>query len=385
MKIRVPIILTAFTLYFIDMKRIVIDAREYPTSTGRYTRKLIEYLEKIDGNSNQRQYVVLLKSKDFDDYQPKAKNFSKQSADVKEFTFAEQFKFLRQIRNLKADLVHFQLVQQPVLYFRPVVTTLQDFTTLRFNNPSKNIVVFKFKQLVYLLVNFWASIKSRQLITPTEFVKQDAMRLLKSNPKKITVTLESADKITVPSEQIDSLKSVPFLMYVGRSLPHKNLERLIDAFAILKNNHKDLKLILVGKKDELMERHIAYAKKRSIKGVEATGYVSEGQLRWLYENTACYCFPSLSEGFGLPSLEAMQHGAPVASSNATCLPEVNGDAVHYFDPLDIEDMAHKINDVITDEKLRKDLIKKGHRQVKKYSWQRMAEQTLEVYKKALRD
>lgn len=366
------------------MKRIVIDAREYPTSTGRYIRKLLEYLEKIDGASDEREYVVLIKSKDFDSYQPKASNFSKVEADIKEFTFAEQFKFLRLIRNLKPDLIHFTLVQQPVLLFKPVVTTLQDFTTLRFNNPSKNILVFKFKQLIYLLVNFWASVKSRQLITPTEFVKQDAIRLLKANTKKITVTLESADKISAASEPIGSLKNTPFLMYVGRSLPHKNLERLIDAFAILKNNHKDLKLILVGKKDELMERHIAYAKKRNIKGVEATGYVSEGELRWLYENTACYCFPSLSEGFGLPSLEAMMHGAPVASSNATCLPEVNGDAVYYFDPLDIEDMARKINDVITDKKLREKLVKTGSAQVKKYSWQRMAEQTLEVYKKALK-
>lgn len=173
-------------------------------------------------------------------------------------------------------------------------------------------------------------------------------------------------------------------MYVGRSLPHKNLERLMDAFKILREKHPDLKLVLVGKKDHLMERHLEYAAKHNIKGVEAAGYVSEGQLRWLYENTACYCFPSLSEGFGLPSLEAMMHGAPVASSNATCLPEVNGDAVHYFDPLSVNDMASKINDVLTDEKLRKQLIAKGYKQVKKYSWQRMAEQTLEVYKKALK-
>lgn len=364
------------------MPRIVIDAREYPTSTGRYIRKLLEYLEKIDANSD-REYVVMLRSADFKAYQPRAQNFSKVVADFKEFTFAEQFPFLRLIRNLKADLVHFTLVQQPIFYHRRVVTTLQDFTTLRFNNPSKNIVVFKCKQFVYFFVNVIAAIKSRHLIVPSEFVKQDAVRFIKANPRKITVTLESADKINAPAEEFAPLKGKRFLMYVGRSLPHKNLERLMDAFKILKEAHPDLKLVLVGKKDHLMERHIAYAKSRSIKDVDATGYVTEGQLRWLYENTACYCFPSLSEGFGLPSLEAMMHGAPVASSNATCLPEVNGDAVHYFDPLDINDMARKINDILTDEKLRSDLIKKGYSQVKKYSWQRMAEQTLEVYKKVL--
>lgn len=364
------------------MRKIVIDAREYPTSTGRYIRKLIEYLEKIDAGS-EREYVIMLRAADFDQYQPTAQNFSKVIADFKEFTFAEQFGFLRLIRNLRPDLVHFTLVQQPIFYYRPVVTTLQDFTTLRFNNPTKNLLVFKFKQLVYLFVNFVASVKSKQLIAPTQFVKDDAARLLHSNPHKITVTLESADTITVQPEPLKSLRNKRFLMYVGRSLPHKNLDRLIDAFDILKRDHPDLRLVLVGKKDELMQRHITYAEMWEVAGVEATGYVSEGQLRWLYENTACYCFPSLSEGFGLPPLEAMRHGAPVASSNATCLPEVNGDAVHYFDPLDVDDMAAKINQVITDEKLRKELIKKGAAQVRKYSWQRMAEQTLEVYKKAL--
>lgn len=364
------------------MPKIVIDAREYPTSTGRYIRKLLEYLEVIDANSD-REYVVLIKSADYDSYQPKAKNFSKVRADFKEFTFSEQLGFLRLIRNLNADLVHFTLVQQPVLYFRKTVTTLQDFTTLRFNNPTKNIVVFKFKQLVYLLVNHLAARKSKQLITPTMFVRNDAVSFLNANPVKITVTLESADKITAKSQEFKQLKGKPFLLYVGRSQPHKNLERLIDAFGILKRTQSDLQLVLVGKRDgasELLETH---AKEHNIKDVLFTGYVEEGELRWLYENTACYCFPSLSEGFGLPPLEAMLHSAPVASSNATCLPEVNGDAVHYFNPLDTNDMARKINDVLTDQKLRATLIKKGHEQVKKYSWKRMAQQTLEVYKKSL--
>ena len=158
--------------------RIVIDAREYPTSTGRYIRKLLEYLEEIDANSD-REYIVMLRAADFESYQPKAKNFSKVIADYKEFTFSEQIKFLRLIRNLEADLVHFAMVHQPVLYFRPVVTTLQDFTTLRFYNPSKNYLIFKFKQLVYLFVNIVASIKSSQLITPSQFVKTDAVHFLK--------------------------------------------------------------------------------------------------------------------------------------------------------------------------------------------------------------
>jgi len=94
-------------------------------------------------------------------------------------------------------------------------------------------------------------------------------------------------------------------------------------------------------------------------------------------------FPSLSEGFGLPGLEAMQCGAPVVSSNATCLPEIYGDAAHYFDPRDVLAMAAAINEVLTDTKLRQKLVQAGHDQVRKYSWQRAAEQTLAVYKEAL--
>lgn len=362
--------------------KIVIDAREYPTSTGRYIRKLLEYLEVIDGGSD-REYVVLIKPADFDSYQPKAQNFSKVKADFKEFTFSEQIGFLRLVRNLKADLVHFGMVHQPILYHRAAVTTIHDLTTVRFYNPSKNWLLFKFKQFIYGLVIKISAKKSKHIITISNFEKEDITDYTHIKPEKVTVTLEAADKIDVASEEFTSLKNTQYLMYVGRSLPHKNLERLIDAFVFLKEAHPDLKLVFVGKKDHLMERHVAYAQEHGVEDIITTGYVSEGQLRWLYENTACYVFPSLSEGFGLPSLEAMMHGAPVASSNATCLPEINGDAAHYFDPLNVSDMAEKINDILTDEKLSAELIKKGHKQATKYSWKRMAEQTLEVYKKAL--
>ena len=93
-------------------------------------------------------------------------------------------------------------------------------------------------------------------------------------------------------------------------------------------------------------------------------------------------FPSYSEGFGLPPLEAMAHGCPVVSSSATCLPEVYGDAAVYFAPEDVQEMANRVSEVLEDRKLRSQLIDNGYKQVKKYSWRRMAEQTLEVYKNA---
>lgn len=360
--------------------KIVIDAREYPTSTGRYVRKLIENLEKL---KSEHEFVVLLLPKDFDTYEPSAPNFSKLAAPFPEFTFSEQIGFLRFCRNLKADLIHFGMIQQPVLYRGLKVTTAHDLTTVRFKNPLTHPVVFAIKQSVYSYVVKSMAKRSKYIITPTDFVKNDLINYTSVSPDKVFVTLESADAIEAPSEEYKELKNAKFLLYVGRVHPHKNIKRLIDAFGLLQKENPILKLVLVGKKDVLAEQNLEYAKQKGIKNVIATGYVSEGQLRWLYENCAVYCFPSLSEGFGLPSLEAMKHGAPVASSNATCLLEVNGVAAHYFNPLDVNDMAEKINDVLTDNKLRSDLIKKGSEQVKKYSWRRMARQTLDVYNKCL--
>jgi len=106
-------------------------------------------------------------------------------------------------------------------------------------------------------------------------------------------------------------------------------------------------------------------------------------VNWLYENTSAYVFPSLMEGFGLPGLEAMGNGAPVVSSNATCLPEVYGDAAHYFDPTSVTDMAKSIDEVLSDETLRKKLIKNGFEQIRKYSWEKTSQQTHDVYMKVL--
>jgi len=149
----------------------------------------------------------------------------------------------------------------------------------------------------------------------------------------------------------------PYILYVGNEYPHKNLKRLKLAFKKIIEDGLDYELVLI------------------------TEFVSEKELDKLYKNAALYVFPSLSEGFGLPPLEAMARGVPVVSSNAACLPEILGDAALYFDPLDIDDMARQIKKALLDKNLRKKLIKKGFEQIKKYSWKKMAEETLRLYSK----
>ena len=361
--------------------KIVIDARESGTSTGRYIDRLVEYLHKLEP---EYEVVVLTKTPRINYIKDVAPGFKVLSSDYKEFTFAEQLGFLRQLRSLNADLVHFNAPQQPVLYSGRSVTTIHDLTTARFNNPSKNWLVYKFKQQVYGWVVKRVAKKSNRLIAISNYSKTDLIKFTGINPDKVEVIHESADNITEPAEPLEILRDKKFIMYVGRPTPHKNLERLVEAFSILRQNNPELLLALAGKVDKNYERIKNIVEQKGLaKSVIFTGFISEGQLLWLYENTKAYVFPSLSEGFGLPGLEAMVHGAPVLSSRATCLPEIYGDAAHYFDPLDVEDMASKISDVLTDSKLRNDLVKKGHAQAAKYSWETSAEQTLEVYKKSL--
>jgi glycosyltransferase involved in cell wall biosynthesis len=177
------------------------------------------------------------------------------------------------------------------------------------------------------------------------------------------------------------LEGSPFILYVGNAYPYKNLERLVESFDLL--DRPDYQLVLVGKKDYFYERLQTFIAQRGLKNVIFTGFVSDGQLAWLYQHAAAYVFPSLSEGFGLPGLEAMAAGLPVISSNATCLPEVYGSAAHYFNPHDSADMATKIREVLDDDKLRQQLISAGQIRVKDFSWERMARETLEVYREVL--
>ena len=363
------------------MKKIVIDARESGTTSGRYIDKLVEYLHSL---SPEYEMVVITKKHRVDFMKGIAPSFEVVMSPYKEFGFDEQTRLLKQLRSLKADLVHFGMVQQPVLYRGKTVTTMHDLTTARFRNPAKNWLAFTIKQQVYKWVNIYVARKSERVITPTEFVKDDVAKYAHINSRKITVTLESADRITDEPEAVNSLDDTSkFLMYVWRPQPHKNLERLVKAFVMLKDKHPDLKLVLVGKTDAEYRRLAKNVESTNIENVVFTDCVSEGQLRWLYEHTAAYVFPSLSEGFGLPPLEAMMHGAPVVSSKATCLPEVNGDAAEYFDPYEPYEIASAVARVIDNPARGAKLRELGSEQVKKYSWKKMAQETLSIYKDIL--
>ena len=175
----------------------------------------------------------------------------------------------------------------------------------------------------------------------------------------------------------------PYVLYVGNAYPHKNLERLILAFAKIKN--QEYQLVLVGEIDYFynkLKEFVHNSKFIIHDSVVFIGLVSDKQLETLYQNASLYVFPSLYEGFGLPALEAMAFGLPIVSSKAASLPEILGRAAFYFDPDDIDGMAQAIKRGLRDKDLREKLREAGFEQIKKYSWSKMAQETLEIYQKS---
>lgn len=361
------------------MKHIVIDARSRPSSTGRYIDRLLEHLQHVD---QQHRYTVLLRPGD--NWQPQAPNWSTIVCPYKQFSFnpVPLITFGLFLSRLKPDVVHFGMTpQEPIWFFGKRVTTTHDLTMLRFVRAGKLPQWLHALRMVGYRFLFWyAHKRASQIIVPTQFVANDLTSLRPWTKEKITVTYEASEPpLDTAAKQLRGVKE-PFIMHVGSPLPHKNIERLIAAFEILKRSQPNLQLVLPGKKEQYFERLEASLQDNPIKdSVIIPGFVSDAELKWLYQNAEAYVLPSLSEGFGLPGLEAMAHGCPLVSSSATCMPEVYGNAAHYFDPENVEDMAAKINEVISSAAMRRDLIRKGYAQIKKYSWRKMAEQTRAVY------
>lgn len=360
---------------------IAIDARIINSSTGRYVERLIHYLEKIDITN---QYSILVRKKDETYYIPTNPNFTVRVAEFDNYSLGEQIGFKFYLDKLGADLVHFCMPQQPLLYRGKSVMTMHDLNLLNTYNSDKNWLVYHLKQLVGRYVFWSVARKSTHIITPSQYTKNDYVKFAKINPDKVTVTLEAADRYEGQLEPF-GLPFERFIMYVGQQPDYKNIRRLAEAHQRLLIRYPDLGLILVGKLAPDAMANKKHFAKLGYKNILFTGFLPDSQKNWLLKNTRAYVFPSLMEGFGLPALEAMGEGAPVIASTATCIPEICGDAAYYFDPTNVDDIADAIDRVLGDRGLRAKLIHRGAKQFEKYSWKRMAEQTLAIYNKALED
>lgn len=362
------------------MSHIVIDARIINSTTGRYVERLITHLQSIDTTNH---YTILVPTKDRDYWHPTADNFQVETVDFDQYSFAEQTSFLLKLNSLKPDLVHFCMPQQPLLYKGKKVTTFHDLSLLKTYNSDKNWLVFHAKQLVGKFAFQKAAADNDHIITISDFTTKELQNYFNTPDEKITRIYESSDVQTVSPKKY-TLPLKQYILYVGQQSDYKNIKRLGDAHQLLLAKYPDLGLVLVGKKNASAKANEAYFESRGYTNIHFTDFVPDSQLNWLYAHAQAYVFPSLMEGFGLPGLEAMGHNIPVVSSNATCLPEVYGNAAHYFTPTDTSDIARAIDEVLSNEALRTKLVKAGSKQIKKYSWEKMAKQTHAVYEKVLK-
>lgn len=371
--------------------RIGIDARFYGTlgkGLGRYTQQLITYLEKVD---TKNSYLIFLRSENFDAYIPKSPNFKKVLADIPWYSWKEQFVFPRLLLQYHCDVVHFTHFNVPIFYRRPFVLTVHDLILFHFPTiraTTRSVLGYWMKYLMYRIILWSALNRAKHIISVSQYTRDDISKNFHIEKEKMIVTYQAATDIQgkengkggrCDSRTLASKYGIlnKYFLYVGNAYPHKNLERLLEAFRRM--GDLGIMLVFVGKKDYFYERLQRYVGKRSIRGVVFTGEVTDGDLECLYRGAVAYVFPSLYEGFGLPPFEAMALGTPVIAASRSALPEVLGSAALYFDPEDIEDMIKKLVLLLNDEKLRLDLVEKGYRRAKKFSWEKLAQDTQRVY------
>lgn len=375
--------------------KIGIDARFFGNSgkgLGRYTQKLVEELEKIDHNN---QYYIFLNKHNFDEYQAKNPNFHKILVNIPWYSWQEQILFPNILRKYKLDLMHFLHFNVPILYRKSYFVTIHDLILLEYPTRKAsrlNFIMYTIKNLAYRLVIMNAIYTAKKIITISEYTKKSIQKHFHIAESKINMIYEGIDlerfnPLNVQEFDFDKFHIIKdkYILYVGNAYPHKNIEMLVDVFYKLKqkeNIDKDLKLVLIGKKDYFFENIINQVKKLKLeKSVIFPGYVSDEELISLYDQCLFYVFPSLYEGFGLPPLEAIALGSPIVISNATCLPEIFGKHIEYFDPKSKDNMEEILYSFILD-KDKRELQKKYHQDIlNKYSWLDMADSTKKLYNK----
>ncbi len=352
---------------------------------GRYVEELVTELQRTD---TENRYVVFLKPENAEACRLTNPNFTKVIVNAHWYGIKEQLLMPRAIKKAGVELMHYPHWNVPLFCDVPFVVTIHDLILLDDPMSAKATTLgpmrYAVKRLGYHKVLRRAIEHSQKIIAVSQATKGSILNHFPAtHPDKIDVIYEGVSPLSPTKQNFESKPPIaqPYFLYVGSAYPHKNLESLLHAFSFFVNTYPQVKLVLVGKNDRFYEglksevREIGIPEGR----VVFTGFVPDEQLASLYEHAALYLYPSRFEGFGLPPLEAMLHGTPVASSSRGPLPEVLGDAAMYFNPDDLEQMADVMEQALTNETLRQTLRTKGTEHVKKYSWKKMAEETVAVY------
>jgi len=373
--------------------RIGIDARLWgQTGVGRYTRNLVWNLLILDKNNT---YILFVRKQDYGiindqlsmiKHQNKLKieNWKLEIADVKWHSLGEQIELPKLLNKEKLDLAHFPYFSVPIFYNKPFVVTIHDLIINHFPTGKASTLaspIYKMKLAAYKVIIKRAAQKAKKIITVSNATKEEVIDHLKINENKIEVIYEAANLAISHEPRAISRKYGKYFLYVGNAYPHKNLERLIQAFNKTSKDYKDLKLILVGKKDYFYQR---LEKENISDRIVFYGKATDDELSFLYSNAIVLVAPSLMEGFGLPVLEAMSLKCLVIASDIPAFREIAQDEILYFNPKDVDDISNKLKGIVkNEEKYKKEKLDKAFEKTKKFSWEKSAKETLKVYEEVL--
>lgn len=358
------------------MKKIGIDARLLTqTGVGTYLQNLLFYLDKMD--LKNKIFYVYLREEDFNNIDFKNKNIIKKIANQKWHSFSEQISFFIQLIKDNLDLMHFTYFSYPIFYFKKFIATIHDTTPLRFKTgkaSTKNIFFYQIKHFIFKIVLFLQVKRASKIITPTETVKNELINIYgKSIENKIDVIYEGVNYKILKTRENNLLKNKfkNFFIYVGNFYPHKNVENLIKAFKKIKKN---IKLLLIGPDDYFTDRLGKYLKKVNNKNILLIKKPSLNDLVYFYKNALAIIHPSLSEGFGLPLIEAAYFNRPIIASDIPIFKELWKNQYVSFNPKNIDDIFNKINYfLINKPKFNYQEI------IKNYSFEKMTKITFKLY------
>ncbi|KKQ23602.1 MAG: Mannosyltransferase B [Candidatus Roizmanbacteria bacterium GW2011_GWC2_37_13] len=354
------------------MKKIGIDARlYYQTGVGTYLQNLLFYLDK--NKFKNEVYYIYLRKQDAKKIRFKSKYIIKRIADQKWHSFSEQIGFLTLLLKDNLDLMHFTYFSYPIFYWRKFMVTIHDTTPLLFKTgkaSTKNPFIYQIKHFLFKVVLRLQVNRAVEIITPTNTVKNELIKIYGSRiSKKIHPIYEGVSYKLFQSKENNNLgnKFRNFFIYVGNFYPHKNVENLLKAFSKLKTKSS---LILIGP-DDYFSRKIKLNKK-----ILLFKNPPLSNLIFFYKNAKAIIHPSLSEGFGLPLIEAASFGTPIIASNIEVFKELWDGQYLSFNPNDVNDIVKKISIFI--EKKTKFSYESI---LKKFSFEKMTSSTLKIYHK----
>ena len=376
----------------VDARAILNPEKSAPTGVAHYVWHLVKNLLDID---TKNQYILFF---DFKVRDKDVKKFARPNVKMKFFPFSDYKKYMpvayseilgtATYAREKLDILHSTspLYRVPAAYRGKIITTFYDFAPYRVPDLFPRLSTAKLKTLYS-----FAAKKSDRIIAVSSSTKKDAAELLKFPAEKIDVVHNGLDKRffeegVSPREKIEKLYGLTgkYILFLGTLEPRKNLSRVLEAFAVFKKNFKgkfDHKLAVAGKRGWLFKEYFQMAKDMGIENdVVFTGYVGGDELKPLYAHGEFFVMPSLWEGFGQTIVEAMACGAPCLVSRVASIPEVAGDAALFVDPHDTEGIAKGMQKLAADKSLREELGMKGKKQAQKFSWEKCARETLEVYR-----